>query len=120
MARLCSFLGLRGLVAGLPVQDKKVKKKKTPKDITQGARANTLSPNTGVPVIQSLQEVGAEARTRPPSDGVTQHEALQGEGWKTVSRGLGRGFGLVSFPTPNTLRLRPSSVSIQAEAPREE
>lgn len=39
------------VVAGLPVRKKKAIKRK---DITQGNRANALSPNTGLPVIQSL------------------------------------------------------------------
>lgn len=60
----------KGVVADFLAQEKKSN------DIIQGTRVNALSPNTGLPVIQSLQEVGAQARTCTPSDGVTQHEAL--------------------------------------------
>lgn len=68
-------------MAGLSVREKKVTERKA---ITQGTRANTLSSNTGLPVIQSLQEVRAQAGTRPPSDGVTQHKALHGERWRGI------------------------------------
>lgn len=88
------------LVAGLPVQEEKVIKKK--KDITREPELMPSSQTQALPVIQSLQEVGAQARTRAPSDGVTQHKALHKDR-KAVSRDLGRDVRLVSLPRPNTL-----------------